>query len=285
MNNGIHDAVNIAWKLAGVLKGIYSPSVLSTYEAERRPVAAHLIKTDKIISVLASGRIPDELKTQAGTQNPHALAAQFFEENTKLTSGLGVSYEANSLLNRSTPLLNVGAGHRAPDTTVRKPGSIIPVRLYEITKNVGRFWIVVFAGQPLRTLQGLRVFRAYLDGKDSFNRRLRSEAFEFCTIIAGSGRRGQGDETLGVEGFGSKYYDPDETAHLSYGVPEYRGAVVCLRPDGMLGFAAGLEEGGAVGKYFGSFVRPIQGDDVPWAVFLKRARGKLLPLPLNAFLF
>lgn len=38
-NVGIHDAHNIAWKLALVLKGIAGPELLSTYEPERRPVA------------------------------------------------------------------------------------------------------------------------------------------------------------------------------------------------------------------------------------------------------
>jgi 2-polyprenyl-6-methoxyphenol hydroxylase-like FAD-dependent oxidoreductase len=38
MNTGIHDAHNLAWKLAAVLKGWADPSLLETYESERRPV-------------------------------------------------------------------------------------------------------------------------------------------------------------------------------------------------------------------------------------------------------
>jgi 2-polyprenyl-6-methoxyphenol hydroxylase-like FAD-dependent oxidoreductase len=38
-NTGIADAHNLAWKLALVLKGIASPQLLATYDAERRPVA------------------------------------------------------------------------------------------------------------------------------------------------------------------------------------------------------------------------------------------------------
>jgi 2-polyprenyl-6-methoxyphenol hydroxylase-like FAD-dependent oxidoreductase len=37
-NTGIHDAQNLAWKLAWVVKGLADPSLLATYEAERRPV-------------------------------------------------------------------------------------------------------------------------------------------------------------------------------------------------------------------------------------------------------
>lgn len=39
MNTGIQDAHNLAWKLASVIRGLSSPELLHTYEAERRPVA------------------------------------------------------------------------------------------------------------------------------------------------------------------------------------------------------------------------------------------------------
>ncbi|KAI0545162.1 2,4-dichlorophenol 6-monooxygenase [Xylaria curta] len=38
-NTGIADAHNIAWKLAAVLSGLSAPSLLDTYDEERRPVA------------------------------------------------------------------------------------------------------------------------------------------------------------------------------------------------------------------------------------------------------
>ena len=38
-NTGIQDAHNLAWKIAAVVSGSSAPSLLETYEAERRPVA------------------------------------------------------------------------------------------------------------------------------------------------------------------------------------------------------------------------------------------------------
>lgn len=39
MNTGIQDAHNLAWKLAAVLDGAAGPSLLDSYEVERKPVA------------------------------------------------------------------------------------------------------------------------------------------------------------------------------------------------------------------------------------------------------
>lgn len=38
-NTGIHDAHDLAWKLALVIRGIASPALLETYDSERRPIA------------------------------------------------------------------------------------------------------------------------------------------------------------------------------------------------------------------------------------------------------
>jgi putative polyketide hydroxylase len=44
MNTAIQDAFDLGWKLAWVLRGWATPELLSTYEKERRPVAAHNVE-------------------------------------------------------------------------------------------------------------------------------------------------------------------------------------------------------------------------------------------------
>ena len=44
MNSGVRDAANLAWKLAGVVQGNWSTSMLETYEQERKPHAWSLIR-------------------------------------------------------------------------------------------------------------------------------------------------------------------------------------------------------------------------------------------------
>jgi putative polyketide hydroxylase len=43
-NTGIHDAHNLAWKLALVLKGIAGPGLLDSYEVERKPVGKFTVE-------------------------------------------------------------------------------------------------------------------------------------------------------------------------------------------------------------------------------------------------
>ncbi|GGO92075.1 FAD-dependent monooxygenase [Wenjunlia tyrosinilytica] len=52
MNLSIQDAMNLGWKLAAVVRGRAAPSLLDTYERERRPVAERTLKvTDRVMRV------------------------------------------------------------------------------------------------------------------------------------------------------------------------------------------------------------------------------------------
>lgn len=44
MNGGIRDAANLAWKLAAVVKGVFGPGLLDTYEPERRAHVGEMIR-------------------------------------------------------------------------------------------------------------------------------------------------------------------------------------------------------------------------------------------------
>src|SRR5690606_14138449 len=44
LNTGVQDAVNLGWKLAQVVTGKSSDSLLDTYHAERHPVAAGVLR-------------------------------------------------------------------------------------------------------------------------------------------------------------------------------------------------------------------------------------------------
>ncbi|MBA2687777.1 MAG: FAD-dependent monooxygenase [Gemmatimonadaceae bacterium] len=58
MNTGIGDAVNLAWKLAAVLKGEASPRLLDSYEPERIAFAQRLVATTDRGFAIATARGP-----------------------------------------------------------------------------------------------------------------------------------------------------------------------------------------------------------------------------------
>ena len=52
MNSGLRDAHNLAWKLAAVLTGVASPSLLATYELERRDHVRQMIELARIMGLV-----------------------------------------------------------------------------------------------------------------------------------------------------------------------------------------------------------------------------------------
>ena len=95
MNTGIHDAVNLGWKLTGVLKGRFKDSVLETYSTERRAIAEQLIELDKTVSTLISGRYhPDTAATPTKSLetswNPLHNSPLAWEYTTRLTPSIRI---------------------------------------------------------------------------------------------------------------------------------------------------------------------------------------------------
>ena len=66
MNTGIGDAINLAWKLAAVLRGRAQDSLLDSYEAERIVFARRLVATtDRVFTfATAEGRLADIVRTR-----------------------------------------------------------------------------------------------------------------------------------------------------------------------------------------------------------------------------
>jgi 2-polyprenyl-6-methoxyphenol hydroxylase-like FAD-dependent oxidoreductase len=66
MNTGIGDAINLAWKLAAVLRHEAPDTLLDSYEAERRAFALKLVETtDRLFSfVTADGSFADFVRTR-----------------------------------------------------------------------------------------------------------------------------------------------------------------------------------------------------------------------------
>ncbi|MDD7941808.1 FAD-dependent monooxygenase [Actinomycetospora lutea] len=72
MNTALQSGVDLAWKLAWVLRGWAGPELLDTYEAERRPVAEHVVarSTDPDGS---RRDVATELAVDLGARLPHVV--------------------------------------------------------------------------------------------------------------------------------------------------------------------------------------------------------------------
>lgn len=252
MNTGTHDAINLGWRLAGVLNGFYMPEVLHGYSEERRGAAQQLIANDKLVSGLISGHKPGKYSDRLET--PFELLDEVLVEQHAFTVGLGIEY-GESLLNdvkNSYPPIRIVPGQRAPDVHVYKNGfSRVPVRLYEVTKYNGKFHLVVFAGSVHSTRPQLRHLRSEVDKL--------AEPYEhildFRTLIAGTGAAFA--EHLGIYSqFGDAYWDIDHGAHEHYKIPVELGALVVLRPDGIQGFVAPLDGFDKVVEYLSKIAIP-----------------------------
>jgi hypothetical protein len=109
MNTGIQDMINLAWKLALVLKGQAPPALLDTYEQERLPVIRDVLaKTEGMTNVIGSGNVGPWAQEAAMAQDPIATGM----------CQLAIGYRDSPL---SATYLQEGlhAGDRVPDLPVR----------------------------------------------------------------------------------------------------------------------------------------------------------------------
>ena len=124
LNIGVQDAVNLGWKLALVVQRVSPESLLDTYQAERHPVAARVLKTTMAQSAI---RRPD-----AQTKALADVVAEFLgmeEPRRRMAaeiSGLGVRYD----LGDGHPLL----GRRMPDLDLVTADG--PMRVYSLLRDV-----------------------------------------------------------------------------------------------------------------------------------------------------
>ncbi|MFJ8695202.1 FAD-dependent monooxygenase [Streptomyces roseolilacinus] len=132
LNTSVQDAYNLGWKLGAVLRDGAPASLLDTYEEERRPVAADVLR-------LSTSVHRGETRRGGATRQ------------------LRLGYRTSSLTEetRRTPG-PVRAGDRAPDATVDG------VRLFDAFR--GPHWTLLTAGADLARAYGAGVFLIRPDG-------------------------------------------------------------------------------------------------------------------------
>lgn len=222
MNTGIHDAYNLAWKLAAVIGGA-TEALLDSFDGERRSVATTVLAADR--ELMASARLQDPeacyrrdrtLAIQAADPVRHAEAAAQLSE-------LWVSYRGSPIVEghrlAAGEWLGLAPGDRVPDAgpLTTKAGARISIHpLLHGTHHQ----VLLFAGGRPGEASGVWTALRKVAGPD-----VRVH------VIA------PGDIALNLDASaGQVLVDGDWSVHDRF------GAVGCelfaVRPDGYVGFRA-----------------------------------------------
>ena len=137
MNTGIDDASNLAWKLAAVLQGWGGSGLLSSYEAERMPVAlrnteaarqltANIGETDVDPAIEQSTSAGEVARLTAGR-----MLATFGEQFASIGVQLGARYDGS-------PVIGEGGAPPADSLTTYVPTSVPGGRAPHVWLDAGR---------------------------------------------------------------------------------------------------------------------------------------------------
>jgi 2-polyprenyl-6-methoxyphenol hydroxylase-like FAD-dependent oxidoreductase len=134
LNLGLHDAVNLGWKLAQVVRGTSPGSLLDTYHSERHPAAARALRSTMAATALnrgddRTGALRDEVTELLQLEAPRKRIAG-------MLSGLDVHYDTGT----GHPLL----GRRMPDLDLVTPAG--PRRAFTLLHEARPVLLVL--GEP-----------------------------------------------------------------------------------------------------------------------------------------
>jgi 2-polyprenyl-6-methoxyphenol hydroxylase-like FAD-dependent oxidoreductase len=145
MNYGMHDAFNLAWKLAAVIKGEARPALLDTYSAERHPVDEALVRgTDRAFHLLMGA--PAASATAMRFLGPMALGLEPLQKRIRdMLAEMNVAYPASVLSEDHGGSSGPVAGDRAPDAIIVRLPEGRTTTLFEIMHGT-RWTLLLFAG-------------------------------------------------------------------------------------------------------------------------------------------
>jgi len=108
LNLGLHDAVNVGWKLAQVVRGTSPESLLDTYHSERHPIDARALR--KTMAQTALSRGDDRMDAVRETMAELLKLDEPRKRYAAMMSGLDIHYDLGDghlLLGRRMPDLDV----------------------------------------------------------------------------------------------------------------------------------------------------------------------------------
>jgi phenol 2-monooxygenase len=269
MNASMNDTHNLAWKLAQVLRGWAHPSLLKTYEQERRKYAQDLIDFDKLYSTLFSGK-PRTAENEHGVS--HEEFSRAFQAFGGFTSGIGVHYSPSAIVDPKHQKCaeKLVIGRRMPPQIFVRAADIRPMEIQDLLPADVRFKVLFFVGNLTDArVAELKLLAEELSKPSSFLQRYGggdiSTVFDIITITAGKKddinyllvppllrphwTKVLLDDTDVTRSMGGRGYE-------KYGIDAQQITVVVVRPDGYVGTIVPSTALADLDNYFSSFFVP-----------------------------
>ncbi|KAI5997136.1 FAD binding domain-containing protein [Pisolithus albus] len=272
MNASMNDTHNLAWKITQVLKGWANPSILRTYESERRKYAQDLIDFDKRYAALFSGK-PRTSADQDGISHEEFFKA--YKTASGFTSGMGIHYGPSVIVNAKHQCFaeNLVVGQRMIPQIFVRATDARPVEIQDLLPADTRFKILIFLGSAneesrmteinalANELSSPTIFlqRCSMDGQPS------APMFDLITIVAG---KKENFNYLNIPPVFRPHWskvlldDTDVTGKVGgdgykrFGISTESVTFVIVRPDGYVGMVAPVAALQDVQEYFASFLLP-----------------------------
>ncbi|KAJ5774399.1 hypothetical protein N7457_009295 [Penicillium paradoxum] len=293
MNVSMQDTYNLGWKIAHVVNGVSDPSILQTYESERKLIAQQLIAFDQKFSRLFSGRPAKDIMDEEGVSMGEFKKA--FEKGNEFASGTAVNYDASVIVAKanditeksntskqaiSNPQLatKLDIGKRIPSFKVLNHADARPWHLQELLKSNGRWRVIVFPGKLTETINMQRYEKlgADLGAPDSFIRRFTppgkpiDSVIEVLTVHSGPRRDielldlpdafhplhgDQGWDYWKVHVDEESYHEGHGQAYANYGIDTGRGCSVIIRPDQYISWIGEVDDYEQMSRFFAGFMK------------------------------
>jgi phenol 2-monooxygenase len=265
MNVSIQDSYNLIWKLGAVIANGADPSILETYDSERRPVAKKLMDLDER---LVQAYEKEENDTSSGIYEVREKYAGFM-------AGVDVTYSHSILIAKgkkdddSNLARNIELGMRLPSFPVVQMCDGVPLHLVQKLTSNGWWRILVFPGdlrQPAR-MKGLADFADYFSKHSHLTHLQRIQSSEWSCpkvelLLIQSCPRGAinlldlpelfhpFDDIMGWD-YWKTFADDRDLAYNGYGINKGgSGCLVLCRPDQHVAWIGSMEDTAGLDQYF-----------------------------------
>ena len=188
MNTGIGDAVNLAWKLAAVLRDAATPALLDSYEPERIAFARRLVATtDRLFQLITrDGALAATVRTRVvprllGALVPRKAVRRFMFRTVSQIEinyrdgGLGSGRAGKILAGDRMPFVPAAAGVGAPDNMQPLPSPGWQLQVYgeleaglRAAADADEIPVRLYPWSPAAEAAGLARNAAYLVRPDSY---------------------------------------------------------------------------------------------------------------------